>query len=153
MKNINQKGDTIVEVLLALVIVSSVLAGAYVTSTRSLRNSQQSQERAEAIKFVEAQLERLKAVSSSNGSVFTTAQYCFNNGGSLVSLNGAPASDVDNDDFSTSVYPVACNQGNIPGGYHLSVVQNNPIFTVRARWDNIHGSGRDEVKLTYKINQ
>lgn len=154
MINLEQRGDTIVEVLLSLVIVSSVLAGAYVTSNRSFRNSQQSQERGEAIKFVEAQLERLKAQSSSNGSVFTTANYCFNkNNGNLLPLAGTPNNNLLQDDFSTAVYPDECNFGNVPGGYHMSVVQTNPIFTVRARWENVHGSGRDEVKITYKLNQ
>lgn len=153
MRNRYQAGDTIVEVLLAIVVVSSVLAGAYASANRSLRGGRQAQERAEALKMVESQIEQLKAASASNNAVFSTQYYCFDSSGALKTLNALPNSDPDVDDFSV-VYPGACRYGTIPGNYNLSIVPDaaSRVFTVRARWDNVQGTGRDEVKIFYRIN-
>ena len=152
----HQNGDTIVEVLIALVVISVVLVGAYVSSNKSFNNSRQAEERGQALKYLEGQLEQLKAGSLTGATVFSTANYCFAPNGTLTTLNGAPASDVNADNFGTGpsdTYPAVCTTGGIAGGYHLSIVQNNPIFTVRARWERAGGGGREEAKIVYKINQ
>src|SRR3989344_6687603 len=76
----SNRGDTIVEVLLALTIVSSMLGGAYVLSNRSLSNSRGSQERGEALKIAEAQLERLKSsINNGNDDAFNSTNiFCMN---------------------------------------------------------------------------
>jgi type II secretory pathway pseudopilin PulG len=60
------RGDTIVEVLVAILIVSLVLAGAYVTAAHALTATRQAQERSEALKLIEGQAEALRTVSAVN---------------------------------------------------------------------------------------
>lgn len=57
----SNRGDTIVEVLLALAVLGSVIVGAYSIATRSLNGVRVAQERSEATKIAEGQIESLKA--------------------------------------------------------------------------------------------
>lgn len=61
----NSAGDTLVEVLLATVILSIVLAGAYSLSTRATRLNQSAYERTRATNLVQEQAELLRAVRNS----------------------------------------------------------------------------------------
>lgn len=56
----NNKGDTIVEVILALGVLSLVIVSGYAIATSSLRGVQVSKERGEALKIAESQIENLK---------------------------------------------------------------------------------------------
>src|SRR5580704_4693224 len=60
------RGDTIVEVLVAILIVSLILAGAYVTAAHSLTATREAQESSEALKLIEGQAEALRTVSNVN---------------------------------------------------------------------------------------
>lgn len=64
------RGETIVEVLLATVILSSIIAGAYTLSNRATRIGQSSIERTEAVNLVESMAETLKGVSSVRGEAW-----------------------------------------------------------------------------------
>ena len=59
MSRLGMRGDTIVEVLIALAVTSSLIIAGYNTANRSLKGGQQSQERGEALKLVESQAEAL----------------------------------------------------------------------------------------------
>lgn len=56
----NCRGDTIIEVILALAVLGGVIVGGYSIATRSLRGVQASNERNEALKIAEGQIENLK---------------------------------------------------------------------------------------------
>lgn len=77
----NEQGDTIVEVLISIAIVTLVLVAAYQTSIRSSAAVQSNQERIQAQHLVEAQIESLRAKGSLTGSStcfgvqFGTPQY------------------------------------------------------------------------------
>ncbi len=142
-----ERGDTIVEVLLAIVIVGAVLTGAYVTANQTLNANRSSQERSEALKYVEGQLEHLKASINTIGS--QPNAFCLNTSGGVVAIT-APAADpnLNNDNFS---YPAGCNQGLIPGGYHMSIRQNGTTYTVSARWDGTGNIGRQQTSMYYRV--
>jgi type II secretory pathway pseudopilin PulG len=135
MIKLGSKGDTIVEVMLAIAIVSAVLGGAFVSSNKSLQGARQSQERSEAMKLLEGQLERMKQLSSTPGNnLFTqSAQFCVNDTPAV-----RPISDT-----------VACRQGT-DGRYAMSITRNANTFTALATWDRI-GGGQDRVQLIYRI--
>jgi type II secretory pathway pseudopilin PulG len=155
MRSLKQSGDTIVEVLLAIAVVSAVLGGAYVSATRSLNGNRQAQERAEATKLAEGQLERLKVIiSDPNQGILANDVYCIDD-------NVADAT-VDRIDFDSAVtampalsadgtinYPAGCR---ITNGvrYDVSIARNGQNFTVRARWDGSNGNGKDEVAIVYR---
>jgi prepilin-type N-terminal cleavage/methylation domain-containing protein len=90
----NQSGDTIVEVLIAIVVVSMVLVAAYVTTTRSVNGIQDTEEHSEALQLAQTQLEFLH-----NATALPASNECFSNSGTitsgtncLVNSSGTPTS-------------------------------------------------------------
>lgn len=61
---LDKRGDTIIEVMLALAVLGAIIGGGYSVATRSLNGVRISQERGEATKLAEGQLEALKATFS-----------------------------------------------------------------------------------------
>lgn len=68
--SVKTRGETIVEVLLATVILSVILAAAYTLSNRATRIGQSSIERTEAVNMVESMTEVLRGVSSVRGDAW-----------------------------------------------------------------------------------
>ena len=56
--SLNSVGDTMIEVLIAISIVSVVLVGAFASSNRSLNSTQPSNDRDLALRLTESQLAR-----------------------------------------------------------------------------------------------
>ena len=56
----NERGDTIIEVLMCILVISMILAGAFASTNKNLQSVRDSQERAQAVKIAESQLERLR---------------------------------------------------------------------------------------------
>jgi type II secretory pathway pseudopilin PulG len=63
--NRSNKGDTIVEFMLALSVLGLIIVGGYSIATRSLNGVRVSQERGEALKIAEAQIETVRQKISS----------------------------------------------------------------------------------------
>lgn len=120
----NQRGETIVEVLIAIAVIGSVLGSAYAIVSRNTKSYQQASEHTEALKIAESQLEYLRK-SPQNGSSF-----CFNNSGTV---QGAP-----------------CPFGP-DGRYEVTVTRDSTTntFTSAVEWDGING-GTDRVSLSYR---
>lgn len=151
-----QAGDTIIEVLLCIAVVSTVLGGAYVTVRRGLDNSRQAQERSEGLKHVETQLEQLRIAVETNPSVVfagTTAtnDFCLDSSNTPIIARSAPppqAPPLDSDNFDA--YVPACKFAGAGDGYNMSITRSGNDFIARTRW-NREGGGRDEVQIRYRL--
>jgi len=160
----NQAGDTIVEVMLAVVVVGLAIGLAYGTASRSLKSNRQSQERIEALKKVESQIERLKkrattdAAADQNG-VFRSGSFCIIDASTInkvVPINTPPplaANDPLGDAYNSTVNGSSdkCSDGL----YHLSITSGSGAtdnqFEVKARWASLGQGGNEEVKVTYRV--
>jgi prepilin-type N-terminal cleavage/methylation domain-containing protein len=141
LRQIGQRGDTIVEVLISMAIISLVLAGAYTTSTRNSALIQGSQEREQAQRLVEGQIENLR----SHGGI-TGSGDCFDSSGtekpstdSSCSARSAPFSGAS---YVLSITgPVGTNS---PSG----------VYTVMAVWSSLGGKTPNDSKVTmyYRLN-
>jgi prepilin-type N-terminal cleavage/methylation domain-containing protein len=60
----SQRGDTIVEVMIAMAVASVVLAGAYALTNRNLSITQSTNERSQALQLVQKQIELMRAASA-----------------------------------------------------------------------------------------
>ncbi len=134
MSRLNDAGDTIVEVLIAITIVGLVLLAAYQSVGRSTRAIQDNQEHNQGLALAENQLEFLR----STGTIDTTTYQCFNPDGS------GPATAASN---SCQVTP------NGPNGVIFKiVVTSDPVITnqydVSVDWDGLLGS-HAQVELYY----
>jgi prepilin-type N-terminal cleavage/methylation domain-containing protein len=136
VRRLNQRGDTIVEVLLAMAVMSLVLVGAYVTTNKNEITLQNSQEREQAQRLVEGQIEMLRA----QGGIITSGD-CFNS----------------STETSTCGNFTAANSGAV---YTLSVTgptgTNKPVgtYTLKAVWtsDGALSENDSNVTLFYRLN-
>lgn len=141
MQHRRQAGDTIVEVLIAMAIIGSVLGGAYATATRSLRIGIQAQERSEALKLVEGQLERLKYRSQVTPSTFNnefrqaSETYCLDQLTQKFNATNAACQDI------SGKYDVSIRYTPSP----------DRIFTATVSWQRIGSSDNDNVSIRYRL--
>jgi prepilin-type N-terminal cleavage/methylation domain-containing protein len=85
-----QAGDTIVEVLIAIAVVSLVLTSAYMVTNKNAQTMQAVQERTQAQKLVERQIELIRAADS-----VPTTTFCFTDDQGSDTATPAPTSSND----------------------------------------------------------
>jgi prepilin-type N-terminal cleavage/methylation domain-containing protein len=162
-----QSGDTIVEVLIAIAIISLVLTGAFSTTHASLLATRTSQEHAEALKLLEGQIENIRAYNVSPPSPINTEPFCIDVsstsathqakfGGGVV-IPGSAAADP----LADTMYKPSCQLPGAAGEaykYYISIVYipglsaTNGTYDLRARWDGFNGS-HNQVELFYRYYQ
>jgi len=151
----SSRGDTIVEVLLAIAITSVVLAGAYVAVSGSMKASRAAQERGEAVKVAEAQIERLKYlnINSSPENIYQPGPFCVSSELKVVGFGATPNITDDEDD------PTGCRSS---GRYVASIKRDSitGIHEITVLWENVTGSntttgypGFDQIKMYYRVYQ
>lgn len=161
-----QRGDTIVEVLIATAVIGMVLGISYVAANRAARMGQQAQERTEATKLAEGQIELLRA-SAPTDARFSSGVYSASLSGKSFCISGGSVIeqeeplDLYTDDLKTdppdtgAKYKIGCAFND--GRYLVAITRDsNDKFTVRVRWFRLGGggeNGKDEVKMVYKINR
>lgn len=130
----NQGGDTIIEVIIALAVLAITIAGAYGIASRSLKAGRQAQERDEATKLAESQLENIKAQAvAGNAALFSSSNFCFNPGITTTDCRF-------NNLYDVSITSAAASSGN-------NVYQ----FDVTVQWDSITHNGKDQVIMRYRV--
>lgn len=157
MKHIkNQRGDTIVEVLIAVVVIGLAIGLAYGISSRSLRVARQSQERVEAVKQAEGQIERLKSLAASNNNqdIFDRSVFCIadnnqpQNFGAEYGSSSLKATDTTLQGYPNNAQGTAC----VKGLYHLAIYEEQDNeFAVSARWFSIGNTDTEEVRIKYRL--
>ncbi len=132
-QKLSSKGDTIVEVLIAIAIVSVVLAGAFAATRRSANATRTAQEQGEALKLAESQVELIKgAASSGNPNVISTNDFCII--AATASLSPTNNCVTNNGiDYTTVVTHVAGTKD----------------FVTKVTWDGLSGV-TNSVELDYR---
>lgn len=122
--HINQIGDTMVEVLISMAIVSMILGGAYVTSNKSLISIRDAQEHVDALKLASAEVELIKSITPTanilcytlDGTIQTVASNC------ILTNTGA------------------INTTNIQPSYTVVIsVESSATYRVNVKWDTVTG--------------
>lgn len=170
----SHSGDTIVEVLIAIMIISSILVGAYLAVNNSLTASQDSLERSVGTKLAEAQLERLKSVSDDEVSALPSADppttyrvFCMdatsNARQDFVALGSIGSSLPPMGTDTSSNYPPSCivDNANNPYDpasrstqYYVSIERdsaNHHQYIARARWQGTGNKGIQEASVAYRV--
>lgn len=152
-RSCSQRGDTIVEVLICMLIVSMILGGAYVTTRRSSTGIRSSQEHTEALKLIQSQIEQLRANATQatvgpNPSIFTAAQpFCMFEGKPLEADSSGKCRQ------NSSGIPVPISE---QPAYRLTVLYKpegeGTKFTIRADWDSLTGEPAYET-IFYRLHQ
>ena len=157
-----QKGDTIVEVLIAIAVISSVLAIAYSIMNRNLKTMRENQERSESVKQAQQQVEALKYLwgTATNQATITSPsvdQFCVGTDNiTIVPLLGtAPDPSLAADNFAN--YPAACIRGLYRVGITRTGTAGNYVFKVYVRWLKLGrrtaaDNGRNQSTLVYRLD-
>jgi prepilin-type N-terminal cleavage/methylation domain-containing protein len=148
--NVHQAGDTIVEVLIAIAVLSLILTAAFITANNSLKATRDAEEHGQAQALVTAQLEKVKQLASANPtSIFVAFPFCVDSSLQVIDLSSpgnAAACTLKSD--GTTPAP-----SGFEPAYHLSVSQNANIFTATATWASATGSGKANVSMAYRVYQ
>lgn len=158
-KLFDQAGDTIVEVLIALAILSAILGGAYASAAGSLKVTRAAQERTESLKVAEQAVETLKIFYEQVGTSFPfpAGSFCLDD----TSLPKLLLKNVTNDTMLVvpAGYPMECTKSALLAGngvtYFVSVkltgVGDARVFTVYSRWEGnnaVHST--ESVSMAYR---
>lgn len=140
-----QRGDTMVEVLIAIAVVSLILGGAYVTTNKSLQATRAAQERSVALKLAESQIERLKGlVESQPDLIFGPAApnpFCISMGTGEPVIDTHDDCAVNNTGAATDTEPI----------YHLTIAKTGNLFVLTETWTNVSGKVEDSLNLRYRV--
>lgn len=141
--SLRERGDTLVEVLIAIAVISLILGGAYVTTNRSLQATRGAQERSIALKLAESQIERIKGLMSTNPAAVTGASspFCISAASGLPVVASNAACAVDANGAPNSVEPI----------FHLSVARTGNDFVLTETWFNVSGRTTDNLQLRYRV--
>lgn len=158
----NKRGDTILEVLIVMAVLSLVLTVSLAITNRSTQGNRQAQERGEAFKRAESQLELLKKyLSQTQTPVLPAAStggvnFCMKDDGSppVVISQPIPA-DAQNDNFTAFNDPgvAACKQFDGGGEYYVYINRDGSktnTFTAHVRWYKVGGDGIDEATMVHR---
>lgn len=121
-KQARQKGDTIIEVMVALTVIGMSLGIAYAITNRSLATGRAAQERTEALKLAETQLEELKVYEQSIADLRdNTDDFCLYEGSRVL------LSDTDS----------VCLGVNRSSLYSLQLLYTPPTATEKESFQSI----------------
>ena len=146
----NSFGDTIVEVLIAIVILSLILTGAYVTSNNSLKNIRDAQERIQALGIAQAQAESLRSQSN---TIYSTTSPHYND---LTS--GTSACFDSSGNYTTAVGTASCTFSTIykvkitPQGQQDLPSSSTYTFDINVSWASIsNNQTQDHLDIYYRV--
>jgi Tfp pilus assembly protein PilV len=131
-----ERGETIVEVLIAVAVISLTLTAAYVSANHSLNSSRDTLEHSQALQLVQAQIEDLRAHNGGpdngdacfDGTGISTTNCAFDGNGSVAVTGTEPS-------------------------YQLSITPDaNKVYTITAVWDSVFNGATNNVSLYYGIN-
>ncbi len=145
----SQRGDTIMEVMIAVAVLSFILTASFVVSNKSSQATRQSVERSEAFKHSETKLEQLKTFISQSATPALPADgtsFCIKNDGTPT-----PAIVGDAKNFATYDSNPALSDCKQDNRYYSYVQRTGNTFTVYTRWEAATGNGIDESSMVHRI--
>lgn len=149
-------GDTIIEVLLSMSIIGLVLGAAFGIANRSVQIGQNAQERTEALKIAESQLELFKSEFYTNTELQNREEsrpFCLS-----IGALGAAISEI------TDVECQNIDGNGNSGLYNVSIIPPNSdkavdptgAYEIKVVWSRIGASSSEEadnnrLSLYYKV--
>lgn len=153
-----QAGDTLVEVLICILLVSTILTGAYVTTNSSSQAVRDSQEHAEALKLLQGQVEQVKSSANQpSPNVFdqpVATPFCMTNGAVVQAVgptqdqcivDGSGAPTTEQPAYNLSMTVDTCAPYAAPPGTTCH------LLSARATWDSISSNTTAVETLTTRV--
>lgn len=147
-----QAGDTIIEVLLAMTVIGLSLGVAYGIANRSARIGRQAQERTEATKLAESQLELMKGYLNNNTVPRSSYQdanfYCVVESNPKINISSGIDPDIAQCFEIDGLYDLRIEYTLGPSGtdvFRSVVLWDDPSRTVTGVEDT-----RNKVEISYR---
>ena len=146
LKSRMEGGDTIVEVIVAIAIVSQVLAAAYVLSNHNVLTIQDSQEHSQAMQDIQSEIEMLK--NADGAGITTSTSNCYDLDSSHSTFDKVVSNACTfnaNGQYDSTTEPY----------YNLSVSSDGAapptpkLYTIAASWNDVFGH-RGNVTMHYR---
>lgn len=143
---LNQHGDTIVEVLVAMTVIATVLTGAFFVSRNSLQDVRDSEERAQAVNILQGQIELLRNVAENPatgdvGKLNNSSPFCMAADGTIITSTSACQNLGENGLYTVSIDNLTKGACNAP---------EPCTFLATIDWDKV-GGGQSRVQLYYRV--
>jgi prepilin-type N-terminal cleavage/methylation domain-containing protein len=178
IKKLNQRGDTIIEVMVVLAILSMAFGISYATANKGLNQSLNGEDHSEAVGIIDNQIEELRIAILDHPTGFPPAYgqyFCMTGNTTSYDITTVPPSSTTDSENAYSEYGSSCTFDNY---YHVSISQVNvtnsttysyktPVptyciagqqnscseysFTFVVRWDGAGGLGPQQESLTYRF--
>lgn len=147
MSFINKKGDTIVEVMIAIVILGAVLGGAFAIANRSQQNAQANHERYQAQLFANQQAELFRRSYSAYINSGTRAGYAasLGNGVFCFTLTASQTNSCTN-----GIYTIAIQKVPDANAGSASAAITELTYNINVSWDGLNGK-RQSLDLVYGL--
>lgn len=144
LRQLKQRGDTMVEVMICLAILGLMLVSAYTLTNRNRTTSQEAQERSQAVKISEEQLELLRSYTDLN-KLPDKPYFCMgrNATGATFTEVSNPNAGCTSADSRYSYIVWSPAQAAAIGG-------NGSTYAVTVRWEG-QITQNNEVKVFYAI--
>lgn len=147
---LTNRGDTIVEVLICLALVSLILAGAYSLTNQNVRQIQDTNERSQALQLAQEQIERLRIFVPAQiaaGQSTALANQCLDSGASPQS----PSSPQNPDDCDVSPSGSLATDCSSPFCYKIVIVAAAAnSYQVIVTWPSLVAGGTSQVTEYYR---
>lgn len=151
----NQRGDTIIEVMIVLTILGFAIGVSLATSNRSLQNARQAQEHSESTRIVQTQAEGLRVLAPvdpapAEKNIFVNTPFCikYDAGNFTVVGDTDPACTGGSAGYKTSVQ--YCRGS---GAAQCTGLSSTNTFIIQVSWDNVQGRGSDSTTLAYRVHK
>jgi len=151
MRKAEERGDTIVEVLIAIAVAASVLGVGLSTMDRNLTATRNNQERIQAVKLIQGQVELIKAAKDTSVTLPAAGvTFCMDTATSFETISGGNPHSNPQDD-SLNDYN---DCGKVDNNFYLAVKESTSeegLFTFTARWEQQSREQRGTAEMVYKL--
>lgn len=166
----DKKGDTIVEVLIALAVLSLAFAISYATANSAIINSQNTQEHTLALQYIDSQIEKLRFVATNpQQNIVPSAEFNATNTSNdsfCLYFNSLKTDLLMSNSFnlptftkygqinSSLSFPSACKISGGGFNYYVAitpVANNSSTFNITAWWTGLGKLGNQSEALSYRV--
>jgi type II secretory pathway pseudopilin PulG len=137
----NEAGDTIVEVIIAIAVISTILSGAFIVTSSSARAVRDSEEHAQALQYLQGQVELLRAAAGRSGGLPNnlSTSFCLDPTKYYQPASGNAQCTLG------SLYAISISSPTA-----VPAVNATTTFNLSATWPSL-SNGTDTVYLAYKV--